>query len=98
MSTVTVVTLHSLERATQERSLPEGMASQDVLGWDQAESRWVVASSFGGVPFGLTICCNAYDKGAEDGIVCRRCYGTADTGRYYFGWSETAYPEVWRKL
>jgi len=34
--------------------------------------------------FGLTLCCNAYDKGVEDGVVCRRCYSYDDSGDYYF--------------
>lgn len=25
--------------------------------------------------FGLTLCCNASDKGMEDGVGCRGCYG-----------------------
>lgn len=33
--------------------------------------------------FGLTLCCNAFDKGIEDGVVCRRCFGD-DSGDYYF--------------
>lgn len=34
--------------------------------------------------FGLTLCCNASDKGVEDGVVCRGCYGEWDTGNYVF--------------
>lgn len=34
--------------------------------------------------FGLTLCCNASDKGVEDGVVCRGCYGYDDTGAYHF--------------
>lgn len=26
----------------------------------------------------------AWDKGVEDGVVCRRCYGTHDVGNYLF--------------
>lgn len=25
--------------------------------------------------FGLTLCCDAFDKGMEDGVGCRSCYG-----------------------
>lgn len=32
--------------------------------------------------FGLTLCCNAYDKGVEDGVVCRACYSDYDIGSY----------------
>lgn len=37
--------------------------------------------------FGLTLCCNASDKGTEDGVVCRACYGARapyDEGSYLF--------------
>ena len=34
--------------------------------------------------FGLTLCCNASDKGVEDGVVCRGCYSEADVGNYIF--------------
>lgn len=34
--------------------------------------------------FGLTLCCNASDKGVEDGVVCRGCYSYDDTGMYHF--------------
>lgn len=34
--------------------------------------------------FGLTLCCNASDKGVEDGVVCRGCYGDSDTGHYLY--------------
>lgn len=30
--------------------------------------------------FGLTLCCNAYDKGSMDGVVCCACYGDNETG------------------
>jgi hypothetical protein len=33
--------------------------------------------------FGLTLCCNAFDKGCEDGVYCRSCYGE-DSGAYHF--------------
>lgn len=51
-----------------------------VQGLD-AEGRVVVDDGYGYL-FGLTLCCNAYDKGAEDRVVCRHCYGTDDIGRY----------------
>lgn len=45
-----------------------------------ANGRVVVDDGYGYL-FGLTLCCNAYDKGVEDGVVCRSCYGS-DTGEY----------------
>jgi len=52
-----------------------------VLGLS-AEGRVVVQSE--GMPwtFGLTLCCNAYDKGMEDGAGCRACYSLDDAGEY----------------
>ena len=43
-----------------------------------------------GFLYGLTLCCNASDKGTEHGIVCRGCYGTSDTGAYYYAPYESA--------
>ena len=37
--------------------------------------------------FGLTLCCQASDKGTESGVCCRACYGTApgaDEGSYLY--------------
>ena len=34
--------------------------------------------------FGLTLCCNASDKGVEGGVVCRGCYGEDETGAYLY--------------
>jgi hypothetical protein len=46
-----------------------------------AEGRVVVKDDFADYLFGLTLCCNAYDKGYEDGIYCRKCAGE-DAGEY----------------
>jgi hypothetical protein len=56
--------------------------SYPVVGLD-AEGRIVV--DMGHWLFGLTLCCNAFDKGMEDGVYCRACYGAkpnADAGMY----------------
>jgi hypothetical protein len=45
--------------------------------------------------FGLTLCCNASDKGCEDGVFCRACYGSkpnADTGHYLFMADDGTFP------
>lgn len=60
------------------RDLPASLA--DVVKGLTAEGRVVVDNH--GHLFGLTLCCNAYDKGAEHGVVCRACYSSADTGEY----------------
>lgn len=43
-----------------------------------------VVLDMGSHKFGLTLCCNAFDKGTESGVCCRACYGTkgGDTGAY----------------
>jgi hypothetical protein len=54
-----------------------------VLGLD-ADGRVVVDldTDCGGGHFGLTLCCDAFDKGVEDGVVCRACYDGWDIGMY----------------
>lgn len=44
--------------------------------------------------FGLTLCCNASDKGTEDGICCRGCYGTDDIGWYLYREPDGTFPEL----
>lgn len=56
-----------------------------VIGLDP-EGRVVVRYGYGegrqSWTFGLTLCCNASDKGVESGVVCRGCYGDSDVGSY----------------
>lgn len=45
--------------------------------------------------FGLTLCCQASDKGCEDGIFCRACYGSApnaDAGNYLYKEADGSFP------
>jgi hypothetical protein len=42
--------------------------------------------------FGLTLCCNASDKGAEGGTVCRGCYGRRDVGNYIYRAADGSFP------
>lgn len=69
----------------RRRELPEGLDPKRVAGVDE-DSRIVMADPEGDEAppflFGLTLCCNAYDKGVEHGIVCRGCYGDDDIGNY----------------
>jgi hypothetical protein len=47
--------------------------------------------------FGLTLCCNASDKGTEFGVVCRACYGAkrnADEGWYLFKEDDGTFPDL----
>lgn len=88
MSVATITT-----RSGRTRELPEGLDVVRVVGLDDA-GRFVV-DDFGALGcepegdhlFGLTLCCNAYDKGFEDGVYCRACCGgapNADGGQYLF--------------
>lgn len=96
--TFTVTTISGMSR-----EIPANLVD-DVVGLD-AEGR-IVVDNFGALDdptdgafvFGLTLCCNASDKGVEDGIVCRRCYGEEETGSYLFAAPTSAgdwtYPEL----
>lgn len=86
--TVEAVRLHFASGVTRvaARSLvaaPQG--EMRVAGLDP-EGRIVVHfypdSPDGGWRFGLTLCCDASDKGGQSGVVCRGCYGDADVGVY----------------
>lgn len=67
------------------RDLPEHVNPEQVRGLDE-DGRIVVADFDGNAGaeflFGLTLCCNAYDKGGENSIYCRGCYGDDDVGNY----------------
>jgi outer membrane receptor for monomeric catechols len=89
---VPAVTLHFASGATRvaARDLVKtnDHTPMRVLGLD-ADGRIVVNyypdDEDGGWTFGLTLCCNASNKGIESGVVCRACYGTrptADEGDY----------------
>lgn len=86
------------------RRLPDQLDPRRVAGLDEAgrivvddfDARNAEARKVGGYMsypfmFGLTLCCDASDKGVEDGVVCRGCYGTApnaDEGNYLFRWPD----------
>lgn len=78
MATTTITTA-----AGQVVTLPYEQTDQPVLGLD-AEGRVVL--DMGDYGFGLTLCCQAWDKGLADDTCCRACYGP-DTSAYYF-WGE----------
>ena len=42
--------------------------------------------------FGLTLCCNASDKGLEDGVACRGCYSYEEAGSYLFRAPDGSFP------
>lgn len=70
------------------REVPDKLMMANIVGLDP-DGRFVV-DNFGaltkGEPFlfALTLCCDASDKGVEDGVVCRGCYSDNDTGAYLF--------------
>lgn len=63
------------------REVRESIKDQ-VVGLDD-DGRIVVDQGMD-MHYGLTLCCDAFDKGTADAVVCRSCYGTTDTGAYYF--------------
>lgn len=70
-------------KSGRTRVLPEHVDPDEVLGLDE-DGRIVIHPEWmGDHAFGLTLCCNAYDKGVEDGVVCRNCYGD-ENGNYLF--------------
>lgn len=67
----------------RSREIPAHVDLATVVGLD-ADGRIVVREDWmGGAGFGLTLCCDAFDKGMEDGVFCRACYG-GDAGSYPF--------------
>lgn len=79
-------------------TLPKGLDLARVAGLDE-DGRIVVddfdarnATTEGAFMFGLTLCCNASDKGVEDGVVCRGCYGFNETGNYLFRAADGTFP------
>lgn len=78
----TVPTLRFRSGATRQTNIDPAR----VVGLDR-DGRILVndfAKGEDGWLFGLTLCCNASDKGTETGIACRGCYGTDDVGEYYY--------------
>lgn len=59
------------------KEIPEGIELERIIGLDE-EGRIVIFDEWMSCPFGLTLCCNAFDKGMEDGVGCRGCYGFQD--------------------
>jgi hypothetical protein len=88
--------------------LPPNVDAAQVAGLDEAgrivmdwfDARNTKPTPIGGgystqpFMFGLTLCCNA-DKGGEDDIYCRACYGTkpnADAGSYLDRAADGSFP------
>jgi hypothetical protein len=94
----------------RKRRLPADLDPARVVGLDQ-DGRIVVDDfdAFNAQPqtvggytmqpflFGLTLCCNASDKGCEDGVYCRACYGSkrnADEGNYLYRAADGTFPDL----
>lgn len=94
-----------ITKAGRAVHLPDALDHNRVAGID-IEGRIVVddfdarnaePSAVLGTPFmfGLTLCCNASDKGYEDGVFCRACAGgkpNADEGNYLFRQQDGTFP------
>lgn len=78
---------------------PDGRVVVDHFGAVATPIPPAEAYTFRDAPFvfGLTLCCNASDKGTEDGVVCRGCYGAkrnADEGAYIYRAADGSFPGV----
>lgn len=76
------------------RAMVAGLDEDGRIVIDRFEARTHAQSPSGGraYVFGLTLCCNASDKGTEDGVVCRGCYSDADTGNYLYRADDGSFP------
>lgn len=72
---VTVITCQSGQTRLVKYAVSD---DTPVLGLD--EDNRVVVNVYGH-RFGLTLCCDAFDKGSDGGVCCRACYGP-DAGVY----------------
>ena len=81
------------------REIPKNVDFDTVVGLDQ-DDRIVVKLDFMGDDylFGLTLCCNAFDKGVEDGVVCRACYDDLDIGNNIFQTDAGTFPGLDPKI
>lgn len=82
-----------IEEYPQESEYPGQFTQKDVMGLDQ-EGRIVINPFQERDPdylFGLTLCCDAFDKGAENGSVCRCCYGP-ESGSYLWKEEDGSFP------
>jgi len=89
----------------RRKRLPDGLDPQRVAGLDEdgrivvddfdarnAAPITIAGHTTNPFMFGLTLCCNASDKGVEDGIVCRGCYGSQDVGNYLYREDDGTFP------
>lgn len=94
------VIVRSDELARSERIAGADVAGRVVV--DDFDARNKQPTKIGGYEmtpsmFGLTLCCQASDKGTESGICCRACYGTkpdADEGFYLYRSADGSFPDL----
>ena len=72
----------------------EGRIVVDDSDARNAEPSVVAGHTIAPFMFGLTLCCNASDKGVESGVVCRGCYGETDVGNYLYREPDGSFPEL----
>lgn len=71
-------------KSGRTRRVRSDVNPRTIVGLDQ-EGRVVVREPWmDDYAFGLTLCCDAWDKGLDDCVVCRACLGakSGDTGHY----------------
>lgn len=83
----------------RSRRVAAHVDTTEILGLDQdgrvvVQQDWMRGGSQGTYAFGLTLCCDAYDKGMEDGVYCRACHGekSDDAGNYLYEDADGNYP------
>lgn len=76
------------------RDMIAGLDTDGRIVIDQWGARTSTTSPSGGraFMFGLTLCCNASDKGTEHGVVCRSCFSSAESGNYLFREPDGSFP------
>lgn len=89
--TTTIIT-----ESGRTKVLPPELNLERVAGLD-TDGRIVIddfdaLSGDGPWVFGLTLCCNASDKGVEDGIACRGCYSMEEIGAYIYPGPDRTFP------
>lgn len=74
---------------------PEGRVVVDWFDARNSEPTHVAGHVMQPFMFGLTLCCQASDKGCEDGVYCRGCYGASDrpdAGAYLYRADDGSFP------
>lgn len=102
MSTIRIVT-----EAGRQRTLPARLDRERVAGLDpdgrivvdDFDARNAEPMTIGGYVsnpfmFGLTLCCDASDKGMEDGVGCRGCYSLEEAGSYLYRAPDGTFPDL----